>query len=252
LPRLPRPRLQVNVDHVATVRKARRAFEPDPVQAAVLAELAGAGGITVHLREDRRHIEDRDVEVLRRTVTTRLNLEMAATDEMVAIALAIRPDQVTLVPERRAELTTEGGLDVVRLAAELRPAVARLTTAGFEVSLFVAPEESAIAAARALGAASVELHTGRYAEALPGAGQEEELRALAVATTRARDAGLTVHLGHGLDYRNVAPVAALPGISDLNIGFSIVARAMLVGFDRAVRDMIAAIEAGLRPAAANP
>lgn len=231
------PRLAVNVDHIATIRQARRGREPDPVAAAVLAELAGAEGIIVHLREDRRHIQDRDLRLLRETVRTRLNLEMAATDEMVGIAAGVRPDLVTLVPERRQELTTEGGLEVAGQRARLTAVVGRLHGAGIPVSLFIAPEEEQVEAAKAVGAALVELHTGRYAE-----GREESAReALAVLIRAARfaaGAGLDVSAGHGLTYENVEPVAAIPEVEELNIGHSIVARAALVGMERAVREMV--------------
>jgi pyridoxine 5-phosphate synthase len=238
------PRLHVNVDHVATVRQARRASEPDPAAAAALAEIAGATGITIHLREDRRHIQDRDLAVLRETVKTRLNLEMAATDEMVAIALRHRPEQVTLVPEKRQELTTEGGLDAAGHEARLAPLVARLMEAGIEVSLFIAPDVSQIDAAQRLHAHAIELHTGAYAEAAPGPARAVELDKIRSAVSHGRNKGLVVHAGHGLDYRNVGDIAAIPGIDELNIGFSIVARAVLVGFERAVADMVAAIERG--------
>lgn len=235
------PRLQVNVDHVATVRQARLAREPDPVWAAQTAELAGADGITVHLREDRRHIQERDVEILRRVVTTRLNLEMAATEEMVDFALRIRPDEVTLVPERRQELTTEGGLDLAAAEDRVRAAVRRLSEAGITTSLFVDPEIPVIERAARSGCRAVELHTGRYAEAPPER-REAELEALAQAADRAARAGLQVHAGHGLDYRNVDPVARIEPIEELNIGFAIVARAVLVGFERAVREMVERVE----------
>lgn len=239
------PRLQVNVDHVATVRQARRAAEPDPVHAAALAELAGAEGITVHLREDRRHIQDRDVEVLRRTVKTRLNLEMAATDEMVAIAKRIAVDQVTLVPERRQELTTEGGLDVAGLRAPVARATAALVAAGIAVSHFIAPDRAQIEASQAAGAGAIELHTGAYAEA-KGDAIDRELARLAAAVEIGRGLGLRVHAGHGLDYVNTSRVAAIPGLEELNIGHSIVARAVLVGFSRAVAEMVERIRHAAR------
>ncbi|HEV8661819.1 MAG TPA: pyridoxine 5'-phosphate synthase [Candidatus Methylomirabilis sp.] len=231
------PRLAVNVDHIATIRQARGGREPDPVVAAVLAELAGAEGIIVHLREDRRHIQDRDLRLLRETVRTRLNLEMAATDEMVGIAVAARPDLVTLVPERRQELTTEGGLEVVGQRARLTAVVGRLDGAGIPVSLFIAPEEAQVEAAKAVGASLVELHTGRYAEGRGEAGREA-LAALIRAARFAAGAGLSVSAGHGLTYENVEPVAAIPEVEELNIGHSIVARAALVGMERAVREMV--------------
>lgn len=240
------PALGVNVDHVATVRQARRAPVPDPVAAAILAELGGAEGITVHLREDRRHIQDRDVEVLRQTVRTRLNLEMAATDEMVSIALSRRPDQVTLVPERRAELTTEGGLDARREQGPVGDAVKRLQDAGLPVFLFLDPDPEQIDAARDLGARGYEIHTGAYAEARDEHHLANELARIRRAAEHGRALGLEVHAGHGLDYANVAAVAAIPGVTELNIGHSIVARAVLVGMERAVAEMAARIRAAQR------
>ncbi|MFN9644312.1 MAG: pyridoxine 5'-phosphate synthase [Cyanobacteriota bacterium] len=232
--------LGVNIDHVANVRQARRTVEPDPVTHALLAELGGADGITVHLREDRRHIQDRDVELLRATVRTRLNLEMAATSEMEAIALRHRPDMVTLVPERREEVTTEGGLEVVSQVERLGAMVERLQGAGIGVSLFVDPEDSQLAASRATGARWVELHTGRYAEAKWDA-QPGELRRLEDACGLARQLGLRVNAGHGLTYQNVEPIAGIAGIEELNIGHTIVARALAVGLREAVREMRALI-----------
>jgi len=234
------PRLAVNVDHIATIRQARRGREPDPVAAAVLAELAGAEGIIVHLREDRRHIQDRDLRLLRETVRTRLNLEMAATDEMVGIATAVRPDLVTLVPERRQELTTEGGLEVAGQRARLTAVIGTLQESGIPVSLFIAPEEGHVEAAKAVGAALVELHTGRYAEAR-GEAAREALAALIRAARFAAGAGLSVSAGHGLNYANVESVAAIPEVEELNIGHSIVACAALVGMERAVREMLTRI-----------
>jgi len=228
--------LGVNIDHVATVRQARRTVEPDPVWAAALAELGGADAITVHLREDRRHIQDRDLEVLRRTVQVKLNLECAIAPEMVAIACHVKPDQVTLVPERREEITTEGGLDVVGQRSATAAAVARLHDAGIAVSLFIDPDARQIDAAVDLGVAAIELHTGVYANAV-GAAQEAALVELARAGAMARQARLELNAGHGLTYRNVVPVARLEGMGELNIGHSIVARAVLVGFTQAVREM---------------
>jgi pyridoxine 5-phosphate synthase len=230
-------RLGVNVDHVATIRQARRALYPDPVTAAAFAELGGADQITVHLREDRRHIQDRDVRILRETCRTLLNLEMAATEEMIGIALELRPDLVTLVPERREELTTEGGLDVAGGRAHLEAAVRRLREGGIEVSMFVDPEPAQVDASRAVGADRVEFHTGRYCELRPRE-RDGEMARLVAACRRARDAGLVVAAGHGLNYENVVPVAAIPEIEELNIGHAIVARAVLVGMERAVRDMV--------------
>ena len=228
-------RLYVNIDHAATVRQARRTDEPDPVRLAVLVEQAGADGITVHLREDRRHIQDRDVELLAATVRTVVNLELAAAGEILAIAERLKPHQATLVPERREEITTEGGLDCVAGADRLRDAVARLRAAGIRTSLFISPEPATVAAAAKLGADAVELHTGRYAERWrSGAAAARELEA---AARQARSLGLAVHAGHGLTYENVGPVAALRDIEELNIGHSIISRAVFVGIERAVREM---------------
>jgi pyridoxine 5-phosphate synthase len=232
--------LGVNIDHVANVRQARRTVEPDPVTFALLAELGGADGITVHLREDRRHIQDRDVELLRATVRTRLNLEMAATAEMEAIALRLRPDMVTLVPERREEVTTEGGLDVVSQVGRLGDMVNKLQGAGIGVSLFVDPEQGQLDGCCATGARWVELHTGRYAEA-GWDDQPQERQRLAGACELARHMGLRVNAGHGLTYQNVEPIATIPGIEELNIGHTIVARALAVGLSQAVREMRALI-----------
>jgi pyridoxine 5-phosphate synthase len=234
-------RLGVNIDHVATVRQARRAKEPDPVHAAVLAELGGADGITVHLRGDRRHIQDRDVQVLRQTVRTRLNVEMAATQEMTHLALTVKPDQVTLVPERREELTTEGGLDVVLNSTQIRPVVKTLQEGGIEVSLFVDPELEQVKEAHKVDARAIEINTAAWSDALDGRAREPALRKLTDAARLARKLGLHVHAGHGLDYRNVGPVAALTEITELNIGHAIVARAVLVGMERAVREMVEAM-----------
>jgi pyridoxine 5-phosphate synthase len=236
-------RLHVNIDHVATLRQARGTTYPDPVWAASVCEMAGALGITVHLREDRRHIVDRDVRILRETVRTTLNLEMAATDEIIAIACEVRPDIVSLVPEKRQERTTEGGLDP-RPKAVAR-AVKRLQAAGIEVSLFIDPTREAVRAAAATGARRIELHTGDYCAAR-GPEVTRELQRLAVAAEEGVAAGLHVAAGHGLDYPNVGGVAAIPGVTELNIGHSIIARAVFAGLDRAVRDMIDAIRAGER------
>ncbi len=236
--------LGVNIDHIATVRQARRTVEPDPVAAAVIAELAGADGITVHLREDRRHIQDRDVRLLRQTLRTHLNLEMAATDEMVAIALEIKPDYVTLVPERREEVTTEGGLNVAGQMSRLSDVVGQLQGSGIPVSLFIDPDPTQIAAAAQVGSQWIELHTGRYAEASSETKQEVELNHLEEASQQAIDLGLRVNAGHGLTYWNVGPVARIPGMEELNIGHSIVSRAVLVGLDRAVREMRQAMGLG--------
>ncbi|MBW4651476.1 MAG: pyridoxine 5'-phosphate synthase [Kaiparowitsia implicata GSE-PSE-MK54-09C] len=235
------PTLGVNIDHVATIRQARRTVEPNPVAAAVLAELGGADGITVHLREDRRHIQDRDVRVLRQTVRTHLNLEMAPTDEMVAIALDLHPDYVTLVPERREEVTTEGGLDIAGQKDRMATVVEKLQTASIPVSLFIDPAADQIQASAAIGAQFIELHTGSYADAPDEASRTRELAVLAEGCNRAIAAGLRVNAGHGLTYWNVHPVALLPGMEELNIGHSIISRAVLVGLERAVRDMNRAI-----------
>ena len=231
------PRLGVNIDHVATLRQARRAGEPDPVHAAVLAELGGASGITVHLRSDRRHIQDRDVEILRQVVRTRLNLEMAASQEMLRLALTVKPDQVTLVPERLDELTTEGGLDVVLNSVQLRPVVKTLTEGGISVSMFVDPDLEQVKECHRLGAPAIEINTAAYADARDGAGREAALRKALDAARFGRKLGLAVHAGHGLTYGNAGRVAAIAEVSELNIGHNIVARALLVGMERAVREM---------------
>jgi pyridoxine 5-phosphate synthase len=236
--------LCVNVDHIATIRQSRRGDEPDPVQAALLAELAGASGITVHLREDRRHIQDRDVELLRRLVKTKLNLEMAVTEEMLQIAMALKPEMATLVPERREELTTEGGLDVHGHVDEVSQAVHRLREGGIAASLFIDPEHNQVAAAARAGADFVELHTGSYAEAKGRKAQEVELHRLIQSTTAGRELGLRINAGHGLDYRNVGSVAAIAEVEELSIGHSIIARAVLVGLERAIREMLAAMGTG--------
>jgi pyridoxine 5-phosphate synthase len=231
------PRLGVNIDHVATIRQARRTIEPDPVWAAALAELAGADGITLHLREDRRHIQDRDLRLLKGTVQVKLNLEMAATDAMTQIAVDTHPHQCTLVPERREEVTTEGGLDVTGNLERVKRSVNRLLEAGIEVSLFIDPDPGQIEATKKLGAQAVELHTGRYADATKDEEQKREHWQLVTAGRTAIEHGLLLHMGHGLTYRNVSRVAKIPNVSELNIGHSIVARAVLVGFERAVREM---------------
>ena len=231
-------RLYVNIDHVATVRQARRTDEPDPVRAAVLVELAGADGITVHLREDRRHIQDRDVDLLMRTARTPVNLELAASSEILDLACEWRPFQATLVPEKREEITTEGGLalDDAAQRAAIEAAVGRLADAGVRTSLFIDPERSSIRASHALGVDAVELHTGEYAHAR-GHDREAQLRRLRDAAASAADLDLAVHAGHGLTYENVAPVAAIEELEELNIGHSIVSRAVLVGMERAVSEM---------------
>lgn len=239
------PTLGVNIDHIATIRQARRTVEPDPIAAAVLAELAGADGITAHLREDRRHIQDRDIRLLRQTVRTHLNLEMAATDEMVAIALDVKPDYVTLVPERREEVTTEGGLDVAGQAARMQMVVSQLQGAGIPVSLFIDADPEQIKASVSSGAQFIELHTGRYAEAHSEDDRARELKYLADGCAIAIEAGLRVNAGHGLTYWNVYPVACLPGMEELNIGHTIISRAALVGLERAVREMKLALRGEL-------
>jgi pyridoxine 5-phosphate synthase len=229
-------RLGVNVDHVATLRQARRGEVPDPVKAALLAEQAGAEGITVHLREDRRHIQERDVELLRAGVKTKLNLEMAVTPAMVVYAQRVRPDDACFVPEKREELTTEGGLDVVGHKTKIAEAVQRLQGNGIRVSLFIDPEKAQIETAREVGARGIEIHTGTYCNAT-GAAREKELAAVIAGARLARSLGLEVHGGHGLNYENVSPIAHIPEIVELNIGHSIIARAIMVGLEQAVRDM---------------
>jgi pyridoxine 5-phosphate synthase len=231
-------KLGLNVDHIATVRQARGGIEPDPVTAAAMAELAGAEGITIHLREDRRHIQDRDLEILRRTVKTKLNLEMAATQEMVRIALRVKPEQVTLVPEKRLELTTEGGLDVILNTKQISDTVKRLKDGGISVSLFIDPNQEQIKAANKTGTDYIEIHTGAYAEASNWQEREHELEHIDTAIKLARKVSLGVNAGHGLNYVNIKAIAALGGIEEYNIGHSIISRAMLVGLDRAVRDMV--------------
>jgi len=230
-------KLGVNVDHVATVRQARRTVEPDPVAAAALAELAGADGITIHLREDRRHIQDRDLKLLKETVRTHLNLEMAASEEIIEIALEYRPDQATLVPEKRQEVTTEGGLDVPRNRDLLSRAIARLKDAGIMVSLFVDPSPEVIDVSAEIGADAVELHTGCYANAGTQKEREQELELLKDAANLAEKNGLKVLAGHGLTYFNIRPITTIEQLEEVNIGHSIISRAVLVGMERAVREM---------------
>jgi len=231
-------RLAVNIDHIATIRQARKAREPEPLAAAVIAEMAGAQGITVHLRSDRRHIQDRDVDLLRQAIGTRLNIEMAATAEMAAIAARVRPFQVTLVPERPQELTTEGGLDVIANETPVREFIEQMQTYGVNVSLFIDPEPGQVAKAKAVGATAIEINTGKYADA-DGSSGIGELQRIREAAQSGAAHGLEVLAGHGLNYVNVIAIAAIPEIVELNIGHSIVARASLVGMDRAVRDMVA-------------
>jgi len=233
-----RIRLGVNIDHVATLRQARRGREPEPVAAAALAELGGADQITVHLREDRRHIQDRDLELLRRTVATGIDLEMAAVPEMVRIARRIRPELATLVPEKREEITTEGGLDAAVQARALAGVAASLRRAGIRVSFFVDPVPAQVLACRAAGADAVELNTGRYAEARTRRAAAGELEKLRAAASLAAEQGLAVFAGHGLNYHNILPVREIPELEEVNIGHSIVARALFTGLERAVRDMV--------------
>lgn len=237
--------LGVNIDHIATVRQARRTVEPDPVAAAVLAELGGADGITVHLREDRRHIQDRDVRILRQTVRTHLNLEMAPTPEMIAIALEIKPDYVTLVPEKREEITTEGGIDITGNLDRFCPVVDQLQNGGIPVSWFIDADPHQIQAASQTGAKFIELHTGKYADAPDEKTRHYELKTLEDGCKKALSLGLRVNAGHGLTYWNVYPVACLPGIEELNIGHTIISRAVLVGLERAVREMKLAMKGEL-------
>ena len=231
-------KLGVNIDHVATIRQARGGNEPDPVAAAYLAELAGADGITIHVREDRRHIQDRDLKILRQTVKTKLNLEMAATDEMVNLALAVKPELCTLVPEKRQELTTEGGLDVQLLVKNVTDVVAKLHDGGLLVSLFIDPDPDQVKAANKAGADSVEIHTGSFAEARNTKHIQDELQKIENAVRLASKLGMGVNAGHGLNYTNVKEVAAIGGIEEFNIGHAIISRAVFVGLERAVRDMV--------------
>ena len=231
-------KLAINVDHVATLREARGISEPDPVLAAGICELAGAEGIVVHLREDRRHIQDRDVRLLRQTVKTKLNLEMGATEEIIKFALDIRPDMVTLVPEKRKELTTEGGLNVAAQKKKLKTVIARMNDAGIPVSLFIDPDSRQIRASKDVGATFVEIHTGRYADATSDAETDREFELIAAAAEEAYEAGLRVNAGHGLNYINTARIAALETIEELSIGHAVMARAIFVGLDQAVREML--------------
>ncbi|MEE0875695.1 MAG: pyridoxine 5'-phosphate synthase [Fibrobacteraceae bacterium] len=237
-------KLGVNIDHIATIREARKIREPDPVAAAVLAELAGCHGITAHLREDRRHIQDRDIRLLRGMVTTHLNMEMAPSPEMVQFALDLHPDMATLVPENRLEITTEGGLNVAAKAEELTQAIAKLKQNDILVSVFIDPESSQVKAAKKVGADFVEFHTGKYSNAYDMGDSREvesELSAIQDMTLLAHKYGLRINAGHGLNYRNVGPIAAIPHIEELNIGHSIIGRAALVGMERAVKEMLEAI-----------
>ena len=238
-------RLYINVDHVATIRQARRTDEPDPVTAAAICEAAGADGITAHLREDRRHIQDADVERLAKSVGTVLNLELATSEEIVRLACRLRPFQATLVPERREEITTEGGLDLVRGPGRLQPVIARLMAVGIRVSLFVDPTRECMDRSKALGVPAVELHTGRYALSWPRG--EGALAEIADAARYGRSLGLAVHAGHGLTYRNVAPVAGLTDIEELNIGHTVVSRAVMTGMKEATEEMSRLVKQGGRP-----
>jgi pyridoxine 5-phosphate synthase len=238
-------RLYINIDHIATVRQARRGEEPVPAQAVAICERAGADGITAHLREDRRHIQDADIDAISAAVTTVFNLEIACTTEMLALAERLRPHQVTLVPERREEVTTEGGLALAPATASLREAIGRLRQARVRSSLFIDPDRDSVTRSRDLGADAVELHTGRYAHA-PGRGPA--LDALRDAAALGASLGLAVHAGHGLTTGNVGPVAAIPEIEELNIGHHVISRAIFVGLDAAVRELRAAMDAARRPA----
>ena len=231
------PQLGVNIDHIATIRQARRTVEPDPVWGAALAELGGADGITLHLREDRRHIQERDLRIMKETVRVKLNLEMAPEDEVLKIALAVKPNQVTLVPEKREEVTTEGGLDIISHFDRVQLCINQLLDAGIEVSLFIDPDQKQVETAAQLGVHAVELHTGKYADALNKVEQTHELNELAKAGGAVLDAGLLLHMGHGLTYRNVVPIAEIEGVCELNIGHSIISRAVMVGMVEAVREM---------------
>ncbi len=237
-------KLSVNVDHIASLRKARRANEPDPVLAALMAEQAGASGVTAHLRGDRRHIGERDLRLIRETIKTRFTVEMAATAEMKAAALDVRPDVVCLVPEKHEELTTTGGLDVISLRRKLKPHIQALSRADIKVSIFVDPSLPQIRTVAELGVPRIEIHTGIYADAKPGPERDKALEEIRIAAAEARRLGLEVTGGHGLDYQNVGPIVAIPEMSELSIGFSIIARAAIVGIDRAVRDMVALLNPG--------
>ncbi|MBI5185800.1 MAG: pyridoxine 5'-phosphate synthase [Nitrospinae bacterium] len=239
-------KLCVNVDHIATIREARKTNEPDPVHAAVLAELGGADGITIHLREDRRHIQDRDLRLMREIVKTKLNLEMAATGEMAGIALDVKPDQVSLVPEKREEVTTEGGLDVLGQHGYLAGVVKKLQGAGIPVSLFIDPDPRHVKAAKETGAVSIEINTGKYSEAKAERGIVEELEKIKQAAFQAASLGLRVYAGHGLTYKNISSILTVAEVEEFNIGHNIVARASMVGMETAVREMVRVIQSGNR------
>jgi len=234
--------LCVNIDHIATLRQARKITEPEPVAGAVICELAGAKGITIHVREDRRHINERDLEIIRKVVKTKLNLEMAAVDEMVQIALKHKPDMATLVPEKREEVTTEGGLDVIANMEKIKKAVNELQGGGIAVSLFIAPEKKQIDASKETGAVFIELHTGNYSNAKTEEELKKALSRLETMASYAKNKGLRVNAGHGLNYRNVKAVAAIPEVEDLNIGHSIITHSIFVGLERAVKEMNELIE----------
>jgi len=235
-------KLAVNVDHFATIREARRSNEPEPVLAALLAEQAGAEGIVCHIRSDRRHIKERDLKLFREAIKTKLNIEMAATEEMKRIALEIQPDVVSLVPERPEELTTEGGLDVISNENHLAPHIKELQKAGIKISIFVDPDLKQIEVCRKLGVDLIEINTGKYADLKPGEERDKALDEIKKAAEHGHKLGLEIHAGHGLDYKNVLPVAAIPEITEFSIGFCIVARSAIVGIERAVKDMLALIE----------
>lgn len=235
-------RLAVNIDHIATLRQARGGAEPNPVAAASACERAGASGIVCHLREDRRHIHDRDVYLLRKTVTTKLDLEMAATEEIIAIALTVVPDLVTLVPEKRQELTTEGGLDVVKHQKKLRKAIQRFHEKNIAVSLFVDPVKAQVDASMEIGSDMIEIHTGEYAEAKTEAQKKKHLLTVSTIAEYGKKMGMEVNAGHGLNYANVRPVAQIPSIDEMSIGHAIIARALMVGLERAVREMLNLIQ----------
>jgi len=235
-------KLAVNIDHFATIREARHGSEPEPVLAALLAEQAGAEGVVCHLRGDRRHIKERDLKLLREAVKTKLNLEMAATEEMKKIALAVKPDVVSLVPERKEELTTEGGLDVISNEKHLAPFVQELKKAGIKVSIFVDPDLRQIEVCQKLGVNLIEINTGKYAELRPGEDRKKALDEIKKAAEHGHKLGLEIHAGHGLDYKNVSLIRAIPEITELSIGFSIVARSAMVGIEKAVREMVSLIE----------
>ncbi|MFI4874416.1 MAG: pyridoxine 5'-phosphate synthase [Blastopirellula sp. JB062] len=230
------PKLGVNIDHVATVRQARKTNEPDPVWAAALAEMGGADCITLHLREDRRHIQDRDLRLIRETAKVKLNLELATAEDVMAIACEVKPDQATLVPERREEVTTEGGLDLLRQPGKIESAIKQLQNAGIAVSLFLDPEPAQLEMAKKLGASAIELHTGQYA-LTRGEAQQAELEKLTRAGKQICELEMELLAGHGLTYSNVQPIVAIPNMSELNIGHSIIARSIMVGLEKAVRDM---------------